>query len=353
MFAGIRKAAHKRGIAAAAGKGIDAAIANLNRFLENPQVKKTLKALKIDNPYKFLSNKVSGLAAQLNSSKLMSAFNEVRNAAESLLTLVKKWGNDALSTRAGALLLTIDKVARFAPNKLARAVQPVQDLLNRLATRLNIEADMMHRARLNTTNPHAWKYLSEAEELNEFEKLKPKWVDKRVDFPYDPAENFTPKRDWPDLSDAGPKMTKGKFRTFHDLEAITLPPGTKIYRVVAPTSVDNSICWMSESEFKALKSKDDWRRKFAVWASWNSNGEYVTYIVPAGAGLRVWSGPAASQRLGASQYVLEGGAEQIVLDPTMLEKQFVGRRNPTNWGYDSFGETVDLTGVPVLSNNWM
>lgn len=39
---------------------------------------------------------------------------------------------------------------------------------------------------------------------------------------------------------------------------------------------------MTKAEFDKLKSKDDWRRRFAVWANWNSNGEFVTYTVPKG-----------------------------------------------------------------------
>jgi hypothetical protein len=51
----------------------------------------------------------------------------------------------------------------------------------------------------------------------------------------------------------------------------------------------------NKAEFDKLKSKDDWRRRFAVWANWNSNGEFVTYTVPPGKGLHVWEGVTASQ----------------------------------------------------------
>jgi hypothetical protein len=30
----------------------------------------------------------------------------------------------------------------------------------------------------------------------------------------------------------------------------------------------------------------------------------------------------------------------------------LGKRQPTNWGYSSFGETLDLVGVPTLKNYW-
>ena len=109
---------------------------------------------------------------------------------------------------------------------------------------------------------------------------------------------------------------------------------------------------MSEKEFRNLRSKDDWRRKFAVWANWNSNGEFVTYTVPAGPGLRVWEGKTASQEMQGTSYVLEGGATQIVLDPDDLLPSNVGPRQKTGWGYADIEVSPSLVGVPVQKNNW-
>jgi hypothetical protein len=109
---------------------------------------------------------------------------------------------------------------------------------------------------------------------------------------------------------------------------------------------------MSKEEFDKLKSKDDWRRRFAVWANWNSNGEFVTYVVPPGPGLHVWEGVTATQKMKNTKYVLEGGARQIVVDPAELQKAHLSKRRPTNWGYSDFGGTSSLVGVPVLKNNW-
>jgi len=351
MFASIRKASHASGAAKATSHAIDAAIRNLNNFLARPEVRKTLKALKIDNPYKYLSKKIRELSAQITVPKLLKAFDVAKDAAESLLNLVKKWGTQALATRAGTLLTLIAQVRRHADQMLGKALKPVQDILDRLANRLNVEADMMHRSHLNTVNPHAWKGMSEAEELAEFGKGKPSWVDKGRER-YKALDRYSHVPGWPDLGPGAPWFLKNKFNTFHKLEPITYPPGTKLYRVIAPNSMDNSICWMTEQEFKALKTKADWRRRFAVWASWNNNGEFVTYTIPPGEGLRAWRGPAASQTMAKTDYVLEGGAEQIVLDPRDLHAEQFGRREATGWGYSNFGEKVSLTGVPVLTNNF-
>jgi hypothetical protein len=221
---------------------------------------------------------------------------------------------------------------------------------------LDIEADMAHRARLNVVNPHAFTRLSDAGEEAAFIKAKPGWVDdtgvlvnrkvKRVPVTR-PGWTSTvqdPKRGRHPLDNA--------HATFHTMRRVKVPPGETLYRILDPNSADNSICWMRKAEFEKLKSKDDWRRRFAVWANWNSNGEFVTYVVPAGPGLHVWEGVTASQRMDGTKYVLEGGAIQTVVNPADLKKGSMGKRQRTNWGYSDMGGTTSLVGVPVLNNSW-
>lgn len=137
------------------------------------------------------------------------------------------------------------------------------------------------------------------------------------------------------------------------------PAGTVLYRIVDPTdkSFDNAPWWMTRQDFEALASKAAWRRNYAVWQNWNGNGEYVTYVVPEGPALKGWRGTAASQNLNsASEYPLEGGAQQILLDPATLKKSSMQKRKSTNWGYDLDGmDGMDgdgPLGIPVLRNNW-
>lgn len=114
---------------------------------------------------------------------------------------------------------------------------------------------------------------------------------------------------------------------------------------------------MRKAEFEKLTSKSDWRKRFAVWKSWNENGEYIVYTVPPGQSLKVWEGRAATQiNENAKEYSLEGGAVQIVLDPSLLKKEFTGERRKTGWGYgDVAGDPVSpYLGLPKLENknNW-
>jgi hypothetical protein len=131
-----------------------------------------------------------------------------------------------------------------------------------------------------------------------------------------------------------------------------------------PKSNDNSICWMTEAEYKLLRSKAHWRDRFAVWGNWNANGEAVSYVVPPGKGLPVWRGATASQPLRDDKgsivqansqgqaFWLEGGAEQLVVNPADLQRSGLRPRDYTGWGYGEGDIDVSLVGVPILQTNW-
>lgn len=354
LFAGIRKVGAVSGVTPRLALHLDEAILQLNRFLARSEVLAALKAIKWDNPHRVLAAEIKKLAAKVNTSALMTAFDHVAGAAKQMLGVVSKWGSAALSSRAADLARKIDRVREGAHRHLADAVAPLQEALKALARRLEIDADMAHRTYLNSVNPHAFAKVSEAEEIAAFNKAKPAWVDNTNTLTYpEVARAPVAKPGWtstvPDSKRARLPLDNA-HETFNTIQALTIPPGTRLYRIVDPTSFDNSICWMSEAEFKNLKSKDDWRRRFAVWANWNSNGEYIVYTVPPGAGLSVWEGVTASQRMRGADYVLEGGARQIVIDPAHIDKSYISARSKTGWGYDDLGKTNGLVGVPVQRN---
>jgi hypothetical protein len=355
MFAGMRKAGTVSGVAPRISLQVDEAVAQLNKFLARSEVVNALKLLRWDNPYKILATELRKVATKLSASTLLSVLNDVTRAAERMLSLVKRWGTTDLGQRATDLIAMIKHVRSNANRHLEEAVSPVQNYLKQLARRLEIQADLAHRTYLNSVNPHAFAKVSEAEEVAAFKKVKPAWVDQTTRTAY-------PEIDHPPVAPLGwtstasdPKRGRhplnNAHKTFNTIQALTISPGTKLYRVVDPSSFDNSICWMSESEFTKLKSKDDWRRRFAVWANWNSNGEFIVYTVPPGPGLNVWEGVTASQRLQGTDFVLEGGARQIVVDPSHINYSNISPRQKTKWGYDDLGTTNSLVGVPVQRNN--
>jgi hypothetical protein len=355
-FSSIRAGAHISGVAPKIAEAIEFSVVQLNKFLARPAVRKTLKSLKIDNPYKYLSVQFRKLATQVSVAKLLKAFDEARQAANSLLQLVKKYGGSSLATRASALMELLQDVRKAADKPLAWALKPVQNFLDRLARRLDLEADLAHRAHLNALNPHSFARVTDAAEEAEFKKHLPTWADAGKGLKNKPLSKAPVAPDgWrstmPDPKN--PHPMDNAHTTFKTMKAVTIPPGETLYRVIAPNSSDNSICWMRKAEFDKLKSKSDWRRRFAVWVAWNRNGEFVTYTVPPGKGLNVWEGITASQEMkGNSLFTLEGGAIQLVVNPDDLKKSGIGKRKLTNWGYDVFGSASNLIGVPTLTNNW-
>lgn len=337
---------------------VDAGINKLNKHLDTPAVRATLSAMKLDNPYKWLAGKVREVAVGLNVSALTRAFDEIVSALRELVGVIQRWGTAAMGSQAGQLLQMVTGIRRTANAQLARVLGPVTDWLDRVARRLDIEADRTYRARVNAVNPHDFRRPSADAELEAFRKDKPSWVDEGAELEYAASRTAPRQPGYPDISASAPGPLKDGYQTFHGtIKAVTYPPGTVLYRIVDPGSKDNSICWMTKAEFDQLKNKAEWRRRFAVKANWNSNGEYVTYTVPPGEGLKAWEGVVASQAYmnpttKRVDYVLEGGARQIVIDPADLDVAHLGQRHSTAWGYRSLaGESTSLVGVPVLKNN--
>lgn len=90
----------------------------------------------------------------------------------------------------------------------------------------------------------------------------------------------------------------------------------KLFRIVDPSNEAAGVFWIAEAEFRAIKSRDEWRSRFAVKPEWNQNGWFVEYEVKAGETLNVWQGLAGSQKLEGTDYYLKGGREQIVFFPS-------------------------------------
>jgi hypothetical protein len=343
---------------------MEAGIRKLNDFLARPEVRGTLSRLRIDNPYQYLSTQVRELAAKVNTGSLISAFDKRLEDFKSLMSHVQRWGGEALATKAGQLIQTVNGVRRQANSKLEEVLQPVQHLLDRTAKRLELEHAHTYRAATNVTTPHNFSKLSFDAEVTALKKAPPEWVRVGTSGLHLAAQKAPQVP--PGHFDIGSASTApgcaDAFETFTaDVRPDRLPAGSKIYRVLDPKSADNSICWMTEVEFKKLRSKQDWRDRFAVWGNWNSNGEYVTYTVPTG-GLPVWRGTTASQQLKdragnvvqadakGNSFWIDGGAEQLVINPRDLQRANVSPRKFTYWDDGRADIEVALIGVPTLTS---
>ncbi|MNQ87985.1 hypothetical protein D3C85_1032310 [compost metagenome] len=281
------------------------------------------------------------------------------NTTRKLMDTTISWGPASLKAPVEVLWGTIERVFIKAPVELQKALGQAQDYLDALANRLRVEADGAYRARPGN-NVHVLGQRQDAE-LELIKQKKPDWVDKVVDEKYEALKELPPDA-LKDIAKGWPDISAGKFTTFDDsLRAATVAPGERLYRVVEPgaNSYDNGGFWVREAEFQTLTSKSEWRRHFAVWKSWNENGEYLVYTVPSGQPLKVWEGRAATQKLeSADAYKLEGGREQILVNPKDLKPEFSGPRQKTGWGYDDGTGNPDLDplkpflGLPDLTHNW-
>lgn len=372
LFAYARKAIHH------AGRGaldsdlwqltkpyMEHGIAKLNDHLARPEVRRALAALRIDQPYRYLAEQVRKLDAQVQKSRLLAALDSALGPARELLSMVQRWGGDELARKAVRLVQRLERARGQADRGLTLALKPVHDWLGRLAQRLDVEHRLNYRAQTDNLNVHHFHRFSLDAEIEALRKNLPQWVTvgKKAKFrPLEEAPKVPPGHF--DISENAPSPLTNVFEAFHTVRPDVLPPGTVLYRVLDPKSNDNSQYWMTKPEFDQLLSKPEWRQKFAVWRHWNHNGEFVTYTVPPGKGLPVWRGTTASQELKdrdgvpvkadehGNLYWLDGGAEQIVVNPADLQRGHLGPRQFTGWGYDEGDIQVDLVGVPILQHHW-
>ncbi|KRF02121.1 hypothetical protein ASG87_11610 [Frateuria sp. Soil773] len=360
LFAYGRKCVFRAGVHAleagfwqASRPWVEAGIKKLNQYLAMPSVRRTLKSLGWLNPYKTIAGKLRQVMGKLNVGELSKAFDKVIEALNYFVGKIQRWGSEAMGTKAGQLLRQVMDIRNAMAKRVEELLAPVRDWLEQLARRIELETNLAYRAEVNAVNPSKYMRPQLAADAADMAANKPRWVDEAASLRHKPMGDAPFEKGWPDISKTAPTPLGKAYKTFHNAKPVTIKPGEKLYRVVDPSSFDNSICWMREAEFKALKSRDDWRRRFAVWRYWNRNGEYATYVVPPGEGLRVWEGATASQRLEeGSKFVLEGGAPQIVLDPKQLKPEYLAKRKPTGWGYTDFpGESDEFLGLPKLANN--
>ena len=368
-------------------ENLEKALKQVRAFFNRTDVLKYISFKKIGDPYKYVAKELEKLISQAskNSNIIVEKSKFLLKQFDDLIVYVQRFGGNSKLVQQA--LEEQKKLRHFVNNELPKYLQNNEILntalkmLKKIQRRLEIESDMAFRATVDKNNlGKVWfPYLDELEAIK---KKTPKWVDKgkgrnlphRAHSKPEPPELEAHKLNegYPDIGD--------DFKTFakNTAKATEFEEGEVLYRIVSPGSADNSVCWMRESEFLKLKNKDDWRRYFAVWGSWNSNGEFVTYTVPKG-GLKGWEGTVASQTLDQSRrlprdfdnwpktkqdewhkdnaegapFSLEGGAKQIVIDPKMLHASNISARKPTGWGYgdDELGHTTNLVGVPVLKNN--
>ena len=318
-------------------KAVDEAMTWVITFLRRRDVAKYWKALKWDDLFGELARHVRQVRGQLNLQALLKAFDRgmalLRNLLEKVSTI------PVIGKRAADTVEMMARVRRDADEYLGKALKPLQDALDAIIRRLELEDLAQRSGILNTRNVHFRGALPKARAVTLMREAKPrpKWLSEgAAEFkPMDPTEptfrntlEAAQQRGWP-------KLTDEEITTFAEgLRPVELKGPLRLYRVVGPGNMAAAKDWVSEEVFKRLQEAEDpkaaWRRHLAVWPDWNPDGQFVVFDLQPGESIKVWAGPASSQfkpeKLEMEELHLEGGYEQIKFDAALPRTQEDGYR---------------------------
>ena len=310
----------------ATSKAVDAALPKIVEFLQHNEVIKWAAKEKVPNIFAFIAKELREIADKVNPTKLKDTFYTAANAIEKLLGRIHKLVPAKSAGQIEEVLDTLKKYKVKMGNGIGQFTQPIRTILNTTAKKLDDHALV---ASSRTVNRHWISPMGTSGTAVMVIKKPPKWA-KRGTKPNPPYGDKAAEKKAAELAKeaAGYRKKHGKESPYPTLKAGVIETfkkdamrkdkiigPAKLYRVIDPTGQGGGQYWMDEKSFKALKSRDDWREKFAVSPSFNQNGQYVVYEVPAGETLHVWRGTTGSQEIKHTDYHLNGGGDQIVFSP--------------------------------------
>ena len=332
-------------------KAVDLAMIWVVTFLRKREVQRYLRALQVDEVFKWLAKGVREVAAKVDVKTLLTAFDKGIQVLDGLAK--KAQWVPALGARIKAAVEQVKAVRKIADEYLAKALEPVQKILNHIIKRLEYEHLLQRQAVVNANNIHFVGNLPEASAVSLMRRQTPppawlskgkgKWKSQKL------ADGKKRLADHP----THPKLSSKTISTFHKMAADEIKGPAKLYRIIAPNSRAMSESWVSEEVFQKLMKEPDprlaWRKYLAVWPDWNVNGQFAVYEVKAGEKLKVWRGPASSQEkdLVMPGYHLEGGWEQVVFN---LERK--DARNDTMRYYKHGGGNGTRLQRPVSADEY-
>lgn len=322
FFGFVRRAGEKK-----VGEAVEAAMSWVISFLRRRRIQEYLKAHKIDEVLKWLSIEIKAARARINVTELTAAFDRAIKVVETMagkVALVPVLGN-----KAKLVLLEVKNIRLVADKYFARALKPVQDVVDTAILRLEREALERQKGIVDVRNVHFRGTLPEAKAVSLMRnpRTKPRWLN-------DGAPHLTQAD--PDLmrsavearvKDGWPPLSDGNIQSFHKLVADEIKGPARLFRILSPNSRAMSDCWISEKVFNDIQNspnpREAWRKFLAVWPDWNADGQFVIYDLKPGETLKAWRGPASGQTKAAlPDQHLEGGYEQIVFN--------VARSDPKN-----------------------
>lgn len=304
---------------AAAHRACDAALPKITEYLQHNQVVKWATDGKLPDMYKFVGKTIRDAEEKLSQAILSRLFDEKIGDLRSLLQKIRPIVPSSIRELVDDFIQLFNKQQRTISGAIQEYVQPVRTVLKVVAKRLDDQAWHVQTYRTN----RGWiAPISEKGSAKLINAMPPKYVKKQKQPLAHPALKLNESR-MKALMRANPNhphLEDWYVRTFSKnkggIRADTIVGPAKLYRIVDPSNEGAGVFWMTEKEYKSIKSRDEWRSKFAVKPEWNQNGWVVEYEIKAGETLPVWRGPAASQTLEGTNYYLKGGSEQIVFFPS-------------------------------------
>ena len=343
-------------LTAATNRACDAALPKITEYLQHNQVVQWATNGKLPDMYKFIAKAVRERADKLNPATLGRILNEKLDDLKALLQKIRWIVPSTIRENIDEFLKWIDTRGRAMVGAIQGYVQPVRTVMKVFSKKLD---DHVWRAQTRRTNRGWIAPISESGSARLINAKPPKYAKKLPKKMKHPPTEMTKlkiqalMKEYPNH----PRLERWIVETFSSqrkIRADAIKGPAKLYRIVDPSNEGAGIFWVTESEFKAIKDRDEWRSKFAVKPEWNQNGWVVEYEVKAGETLPIWRGPAASQELKGTNRYLEGGGEQIVFYPGSRDEMInamprINRENGQplldQWGdVDRRIEYTDVTG---------
>jgi len=329
-------------LVAATNRACDAALPKITEYLQHSRVMQWATKGKLPDVFKFVASKIREGADLVSPAKLKAALNEKLDALKALLQKIKPMVPSLVREKIGDLLELVESTRNAIGDAIQQCCPSIRTVLKVIAKRLD---DHAWRAEVYRTNRGWIAPISQTGSAKLINAKPPKWVDRiSGNLACPPTDPKDPKVLALLTANPGhPRLSEPQIETFSTINGGIHPdtiagPAT-LYRIIDPSNEGAGIFWVSEAEFRAIKNREEWRRKFAVKPEWNQNGWFVEYEIRAGENLPVWRGPAASQELDGTNYYLKGGGEQIVFFP--------GNRDQM---VDAFPRIDRDTGLPALDD---
>ena len=300
-------------------KAVDEAMTWVITLLRKRDVQKYLRQHKVDEVFKWLADAVREIRGKVSVAALLTAFDKAIGILKGLLSKIT-W-LPKVGERAKQTIALVEKIRKQADAQLAKAIAPIQKILDRIIHRLDMEHMVQRSGILNASNVHFRGTLPEAEAVSLMRKAEPlppwlskgregKWAEQDVD---DGKQLLADYPDWPKLNDKN-------IKSFHSMTNVEIKGPAKLFRVTSPSNGAMGDCWVPEDVWKKILASPDpkaaWRKYSAVWPDWNPNGQFVVLEIKEGETLKAWRGPAASQAKPRGTNLnahLEGGWDQVIV----------------------------------------